>query len=114
MVRDGMWIDRGAAVLDKVLIEYLPILIFLGIAAVIAGAAIGASYLVSTQNPDPAKNSAYECGFEPFGGARNTVHLISAEDAEPWPEMSKEEVARRLADRIAAFLDACAPGETTT
>ncbi len=57
--------------MDKVLIEYLPILIFLGIAAVIAGAAIGASYLVSTQNPDPEKNSAYECGFEPFGDARN-------------------------------------------
>jgi len=49
-----------------------------------------------------------------FGGARNTVHLISAEGAEPWPEMSKEEVARRLAGRVAAFLDAHAPLKATT
>ncbi len=62
---------RGAAVLDKVLIEYLPILIFLGIAAAVAAVAVGASYLISRQNPDPEKNSAYECGFEPFGGTRN-------------------------------------------
>jgi len=48
-------------------------------------------------------------GTGTFGGARNTVHLISAEGAEPWPEMSKDEVARRLASRIAAFLDAHAP-----
>ncbi len=57
--------------MDKVLIEYLPILIFLGIAAVIAVGAVGASYLISPQNPDHEKNSAYECGFEPFGDARN-------------------------------------------
>lgn len=57
--------------MDKVLIEYLPILIFLGIAAVIAGVAVGASYLISPQNPDQEKNSAYECGFEPFADARN-------------------------------------------
>jgi NADH-quinone oxidoreductase subunit A len=51
--------------------EYLPILIFLGIAVVIAGAAVGASYIVAQQKPDSEKVSAYECGFEPFEDARS-------------------------------------------
>jgi len=57
--------------LDKILIEYLPILIFLGIAVAVAVAAVGASYIISPQNPDPEKTSAYECGFEPFDDARH-------------------------------------------
>ncbi len=36
-----------------------------------------------------------------FGGERNTVHLISAEGVEDWPTLAKEEVALRLAGRIA-------------
>jgi len=52
------------------LLEYLPILIFLGIAAVISVGAIAASYLAAPQNPDPVKISAYECGFDAFGDAR--------------------------------------------
>ena len=50
--------------------EYLPILIFLGIAAVISVGAIAASYIAAPQNPDPDKVSAYECGFDAFGDAR--------------------------------------------
>jgi len=50
--------------------EYLPILIFLGIATVVAGAAIGLAYLAARQKPDVAKESPYECGFEPFDDAR--------------------------------------------
>ncbi len=38
-----------------------------------------------------------------MGGARNTVHLISETGTEHWPELPKEDVARRLAARIAAF-----------
>ncbi|MBN9487316.1 MAG: bifunctional phosphopantothenoylcysteine decarboxylase/phosphopantothenate--cysteine ligase CoaBC [Alphaproteobacteria bacterium] len=37
-----------------------------------------------------------------FGGERNTVHLVSAEGVEEWPTLAKDEVAQRLADRIAA------------
>ena len=36
-----------------------------------------------------------------MGGSENAVTLISAEGAEPWPRMSKDETARRLAARIA-------------
>lgn len=43
-------------------------------------------------------------GSGTFGGARNTVHLISADTVEPWPEMSKDDVAERLVQRITAAL----------
>ena len=36
-----------------------------------------------------------------FGGAQNTIHLVEAGGVEPWPRMAKEEVAERLAARIA-------------
>ncbi len=39
-----------------------------------------------------------------FGGERNTVHLISAEGVEDWPTLAKDEVATRLAGRIALQL----------
>ncbi|MEX0808483.1 MAG: bifunctional phosphopantothenoylcysteine decarboxylase/phosphopantothenate--cysteine ligase CoaBC [Dongiaceae bacterium] len=39
-----------------------------------------------------------------FGGPNNTVHLITADKVDSWPAMSKDEVAERLADRIAARL----------
>ena len=57
--------------MDALLLEYLPILIFLGIAIVIAGIAVVGSWIVARQHPDLEKNSAYECGFEPFEDARH-------------------------------------------
>ncbi len=39
-----------------------------------------------------------------MGGAENAVTLITAQGAEAWPRMTKDEVARRLADRIARAL----------
>ncbi len=39
-----------------------------------------------------------------MGGDRNRVHLITAAGVEGWEEGEKSEVARRLADRIAAAL----------
>ncbi len=52
------------------LAEYLPILIFLGIAAGLAMVVVLASYVAARQNPDSEKLSAYECGFEPFDDTR--------------------------------------------
>ncbi|GAA6209596.1 bifunctional phosphopantothenoylcysteine decarboxylase/phosphopantothenate--cysteine ligase CoaBC [Cognatishimia sp. WU-CL00825] len=40
-----------------------------------------------------------------MGGRDNTVVLISDDGAEHWPKMSKDDVARQLADRIAQALD---------
>ncbi|MCA1906874.1 MAG: NADH-quinone oxidoreductase subunit A [Magnetospirillum sp.] len=53
------------------LLEYLPILIFIGIAVALSAIMVAASWLVGKQKPDPEKNSAYECGFEAFGDARS-------------------------------------------
>ncbi|WP_299931712.1 bifunctional phosphopantothenoylcysteine decarboxylase/phosphopantothenate--cysteine ligase CoaBC [uncultured Pelagimonas sp.] len=39
-----------------------------------------------------------------MGGSENAIVLISEDGSEDWPRMSKDEVARALADRIAAYL----------
>ncbi|WP_044564082.1 NADH-quinone oxidoreductase subunit A [Azospirillum sp. B4] len=55
----------------ELLSQYLPIIIFLAIAGVIATAMVFGSMLVAKQKPDSEKLSAYECGFEPFNDARS-------------------------------------------
>ncbi len=57
--------------MDALLDGYLPILIFIGIAAAIAVIALGASWLAGHQKPDAEKCCAYECGFDAFGDARS-------------------------------------------
>jgi phosphopantothenoylcysteine decarboxylase/phosphopantothenate--cysteine ligase len=39
-----------------------------------------------------------------MGGARNRVHLVTADGVEDWPEAAKGEVAQRLIERVAAAL----------
>jgi phosphopantothenoylcysteine decarboxylase/phosphopantothenate--cysteine ligase len=39
-----------------------------------------------------------------MGGNRNTVHLVTAQSTEDWPELDKAEVGRRLVARIAQTL----------
>lgn len=50
--------------------SYFPILVFIGMAIVIACAAVGLSFIIAPHRPDSEKNSAYECGFEAFSDAR--------------------------------------------
>ena len=50
--------------------DYLPILIFLGVAGVVSLAAVALSFIIATQKPDSEKLSAYECGFPAFDNAR--------------------------------------------
>ncbi len=56
--------------MDDLLREYLPILIFLGLAIAVAGVLVAASLVIAAQRPDSEKLSPYECGFEPFEDAR--------------------------------------------
>ena len=56
--------------MENLLLEYLPILIFIGLAAVLGGALIVIPLVVAPSKPDPEKLSAYECGFPAFGDAR--------------------------------------------
>jgi NADH-quinone oxidoreductase subunit A len=55
---------------NELLLGYLPILIFLGIAGGLAAVILLASYVLARQRPDAEKLSAYECGFEPFEDTR--------------------------------------------
>ena len=50
--------------------NYLPILIFLGIAAVVGLVLMGLGFLFGQGDKDSEKLSAYECGFEPFEDTR--------------------------------------------
>jgi NADH:ubiquinone oxidoreductase subunit 3 (subunit A) len=55
--------------------EYLSILIFIGLAAILALIILGASYLFAIKNPDPEKVSVYECGFDPYGDSRQKFEV---------------------------------------
>lgn len=56
--------------MDALLREYLPVLIFLGLAIIIGLVLLLAAVVVAVRNPDPEKISAYECGFNAFDDAR--------------------------------------------
>ena len=70
MSSDG---DQGAArknSMESLLLEYLPILIFMAIALGLSLVMAIGSMLIARQKPDAEKLSAYECGFEAFEDAR--------------------------------------------
>ncbi len=52
------------------LLNYLPILIFLGLASIFGALFLVLPMVLAPSNPDPEKVSTYECGFEPFDDAR--------------------------------------------
>ena len=56
--------------MQEMLAEYLPIMIFLGLAIALGLILIIAAAIVAVRNPDPEKVSAYECGFNAFDDAR--------------------------------------------
>ncbi len=56
---------------QELLLNYLPIVVFLVIATGLACVMVLASFIAAKQKPDAEKLSAYECGFEPFGDARS-------------------------------------------
>lgn len=49
---------------------YVPLLIHLVVAAVLAGALLAMSTFIGWRRPSKAKNASYECGVEPTGDAR--------------------------------------------
>ena len=50
--------------------QYLPVLLFIAVGLAVGVLPQLAGYILGPSRPDPAKGSAYECGFEPFGDAR--------------------------------------------
>src|SRR5471032_2303803 len=56
--------------MDVLLMDYLPVVVFIGVALGLGLALLVAPFLVAYQQPDPEKLSAYECGFNAFDDAR--------------------------------------------
>lgn len=56
--------------MQSLLSDYLPLVVFIGVAAFIAIALMIAPFIVAYKQPDPEKLSAYECGFNAFDDAR--------------------------------------------
>jgi NADH-quinone oxidoreductase subunit A len=59
----------------SLLSEYFPILVCLAIALGTSVVSVLFSFLLAKQKPDPAKNSPYECGFEPFDDTRSRFDI---------------------------------------
>jgi NADH-ubiquinone/plastoquinone oxidoreductase, chain 3 len=56
--------------MNELLLDYLPLVIFIGVALVISLVLLLVPFVVAYQAPDPEKLSAYECGFNAFDDAR--------------------------------------------
>ena len=56
--------------MDNLLLEYLPILVFLGIALGLGLVLLLAAAIIAIRHPDPEIVSAYECGFNAIDDAR--------------------------------------------
>jgi len=56
--------------MSELLLDYLPLVVFLAVALGITMALLVVPFLVAYKQPDPEKLSAYECGFNPFDDAR--------------------------------------------
>lgn len=55
--------------------NYLPVLLFLIVGALVGVGPMLIGKLLGPSRPDPEKLSAYECGFEAFGDARMQVDI---------------------------------------
>ena len=56
--------------LRDLLLAYLPLVVFIAVAAGIGIALLLSAFLLAYKQPDPEKLSAYECGFNAFDDAR--------------------------------------------
>jgi NADH-quinone oxidoreductase subunit A len=55
--------------------NYLPILVFLGLAVTLSVLLIALSKIFGQSHPDPEKLSPYECGFDAFEDARHKFDI---------------------------------------
>ncbi len=61
--------------MPSILLDYLPIIIFMSLCMFITLLLIIPPLLIAPKNPDPEKLSPYECGFEPFDDARSKFDI---------------------------------------
>ena len=65
-----MGIKERITRLNNFLLDYLPILIFLGLAISLGVLLMLSAFVIAVRNPDSEKTSPYECGFNAFDDAR--------------------------------------------
>src|SRR6187431_1005426 len=56
--------------MSELLLDYLPLIVFIAVALGLSAALLVVPFLVAYKQPDPEKMSAYECGFNAFDDAR--------------------------------------------
>ncbi len=56
--------------MERLLLEYLPILLFIMIGGALGAALVIVPLVIAPSKPDPEKLSAYECGFNAFSDSR--------------------------------------------
>jgi len=56
--------------MNELLLDYLPLAVFLAVALAIALALLVVPFVLAYKQPDQEKLSAYECGFNAFDDAR--------------------------------------------
>ncbi len=56
--------------MNQLLLAWLPLAVFIAVAAAIGLALLLSAFIVAYKQPDPEKLSAYECGFNAFDDAR--------------------------------------------
>ncbi len=56
--------------MPSLIVDYLPLVVFIALAALIGGGLLIVPFIIAYKNPDAEKVSAYECGFNPFDDAR--------------------------------------------
>ncbi len=56
--------------MSTLLLDYLPLVVFIAVALVIGVVLLIVPFVVAYQQPDPEKMSAYECGFNAFDDSR--------------------------------------------
>jgi NADH-quinone oxidoreductase subunit A len=68
--RVGRGAIRRGLPMSSLLLDYLPLVVFIAVALVIGLVLLIAPFIVAFKQPDPEKLSAYECGFNAFDDAR--------------------------------------------
>ena len=61
---------REMSEVERLALDYMPVILFLGIGLAMSLLFIVGNAILAPSNPDPEKNSAYECGFNAFDDAR--------------------------------------------
>lgn len=73
--RDRKTNKKRTRAMNELLLEYLPIILFLALGAIVGIVFLVLAFVIAPFNPDPEKVSTFECGFNSFDDARMTFQI---------------------------------------